>query len=94
MSLHYWLNNNYLKNIYEESIAEITESIFGLFLLLQTIEDETIQLEELKLYHEWPNLHNQTEWNNYKVCMPDNVKQYTNNNLSLINKPPNPDCGS
>jgi hypothetical protein len=26
--------------------------------------------------------------------MPDNVKQYTNNNLSLINKPPNPDCGS
>jgi FkbM family methyltransferase len=74
MSIHDWLNNNYLNQIYEESIAEITESIFGLFLLLQMIEDDSIEIEELKLYHEWPILHNQTEWDNYKICMPENVK--------------------
>ena len=28
------------------------------------IEDESIELEELKLYHEWPRLHNETEWLN------------------------------
>jgi len=71
-SIHSWLNNNYLNNLYQESISEITEEVFGLFLLLQMIEDDTIILEKLNLYHEWPNLHNQTEFNNYKVKMPKN----------------------
>jgi GR25 family glycosyltransferase involved in LPS biosynthesis len=88
MSIQNWLHINYLKKIYEESIAEITESIFGLFLLLQLIEDETIKLEELNLYHEWPKLHNQTEWNNYKVPFPNNIKNINNienNEIKEIN---------
>jgi GR25 family glycosyltransferase involved in LPS biosynthesis len=74
-SIHDSVNKNYLDNIYQESISEVTEEIFGLFLLLQMIEDETIQLKELKLNHEWPSLHNLTEWDNYKVRIPSNVLQ-------------------
>jgi FkbM family methyltransferase len=72
-SIHDIVNKNYFDNIYQESISEITEEIFGLFLLLQMIEDETIQLKELKLNHEWPSLHNLTEWDNYKVQMPSSL---------------------
>ena len=79
VSIKDWLHSNYLSKLYDTSIAEITEEIFGLFLLLQMIEDESIELEELKLYHEWPRLHNETEWLNYKVVMPENVKNITNN---------------
>ena len=74
-----WLHKNYINGLYSESMSEVTEEIFGLFLLLQIIEDETIELKELKLRHEWPNLHNQTEWLNYKVVMPENVRNITNN---------------
>ena len=87
-SIHSWLNNNYLNNLYPESISEITEEVFGLFLLLQMIEDDTIILEKLNLYHEWPNLHNQTEFNNYKVPMQNvinndqNVKMTNTINIS------------
>jgi len=79
VSIKDWLHSNYLDKLYDTSIAEITEVIFGLFLLLQMIEDESIELEELKLYHEWPRLHNETEWLNYKVVMPENVRNITNN---------------
>jgi FkbM family methyltransferase len=77
-SIHDDVHKNYLNNIYQESISEITEEILGLFLLLQMIEDETIILEELKLNHEWPALHNLTEWDNYKIQMPVNVLQKEN----------------
>lgn len=78
VSIKDWLHQNYVSNIYQESISEITEEIFGLFLLLQIIEDQNIQLEQLKLSHEWPNLHNQTEWENYKIQMPSNLKEIDN----------------
>jgi FkbM family methyltransferase len=61
-----WLHKNYINGIYSESMSEVTEEIFGLFLLLQMIENDNIQLEELKLHHEWPNLHNNTNFINYK----------------------------
>jgi FkbM family methyltransferase len=72
-SIHDDVDKNYLNNIYQESISEITEEIFGLFLLLQMIEDDNIKLEQLKLKHEWPSLHNLTEWDNYKIQMPTNI---------------------
>jgi hypothetical protein len=61
-----WLHTNYINGFYNKSISEITEDIFGLFLLLQMIEDDSIKLESLKLHHEWPNLHNNTNFINYK----------------------------
>ncbi len=61
-----WLHKNYINGLYSENMSEVTEEIFGLFLLLQIIEDETIELKELKLHHEWPNLHNNTSFINYK----------------------------
>ena len=75
-----WLHKNYINGLYSESISEVTEEIFGLFLLLQIIENDNIQLEELKLHHEWPNLHNQTEWINYKVRTPENIQSININN--------------
>jgi len=69
-----WLHSNYINGIYSESMSEVTEEIFGLFLLLQIIEDNNIQLDTLKLHHEWPNLHNETEWINYKVRMPEIIQ--------------------
>jgi len=65
-SIEDWLHSNYITGIYCESMSEVTEEIFGLFLLLQMIENDSIQLETLKLHHEWPNLHNETSFNNYK----------------------------
>lgn len=65
-SISDWLHINYVNGIYTESMSEVTEEIFGLFLLLQIIENDNIQLEELKLKHNWPNLHNETSFNNYK----------------------------
>jgi hypothetical protein len=47
-------------------MSEVTEEIFGLFLLLQMIENENIKVDVLKLNHEWPNLHNETTFINYK----------------------------
>jgi hypothetical protein len=73
-----WLHSNYINGIYIESMSEVTEEIFGLFLLLQIIENDDIQLEELKLHHEWPNLHNETEWINYKVRMPEIIQTNIN----------------
>lgn len=61
-----WLHAKYISGIYTESMSEVTEEIFGLFLLLQMMENDSIQLESLKLHHEWPNLHNETSFNNYK----------------------------
>jgi len=61
-----WLHTNYINGIYSESMSEITEEIFGLFLLLQMIENDSIKLEVLKLNHDWPNLHKETCFNNYK----------------------------
>jgi len=65
-SISDWLHVNYINGIYIESISEVTEELFGLFLLLQIIENDNIQVEELKLKHNWPNLHNETSFNNYK----------------------------
>ena len=83
-----WLHSNYINGIYIESMSEVTEEIFGLFLLLQIIENDDIQLQELKLHHEWPNLHNETEWINYKVRMPEiiqtNIKENMNLNIEEI----------
>ena len=78
-----WLHSNYINGIYIESMSEVTEEIFGLFLLLQIIENDDIQLEELKLHHEWPNLHNETEWINYKVRMPENMNLNIKENMNL-----------
>jgi GR25 family glycosyltransferase involved in LPS biosynthesis len=61
-----WLHNNYINGIYTESMSEVTEQIFGLFLLLQIIENKNIKLHPLKLEHEWPKLHNQVSFKNYK----------------------------
>jgi hypothetical protein len=61
-----WLHINYINGKYSESMSEVTEELFGLFLLLQIIENDNIQLEELKLKHNWPNLHNETSFENYK----------------------------
>jgi GR25 family glycosyltransferase involved in LPS biosynthesis len=65
-----WLHANYINGLYSESISEITEEIFGLFLLLQMIENDNIKLDTLKLHHEWPNLHNETNFNHYKETSP------------------------
>jgi GR25 family glycosyltransferase involved in LPS biosynthesis len=65
-SISDWLHVNYINGIYIESMSEVTEELFGLFLLLQIIENDNIELEELKLKHNWPNLHNETSFNNYK----------------------------
>jgi hypothetical protein len=65
-SISDWLHVNYINGAYIESMSEVTEEVFGLFLLLQIIENDNIQLEELKLKHNWPNLHNETSFNNYK----------------------------
>lgn len=82
-SISDWLHVNYINGIYTESMSEVTEEIFGLFLLLQIIENNSIQLEELKLKHNWPNLHNETSFNNYK----ENINYFPlstiiNNNLT------------
>jgi FkbM family methyltransferase len=61
-----WLHSNYITGVYIESASEVTEEIFGLFLLLQIIEGNNIELQILNLHHEWPNLHNETSFNNYK----------------------------
>lgn len=82
-SISDWLHINYINGIYNESMSEVTEEMFGLFLLLQIIEDKDIELEELKLKHNWPNLHNETSFNNYKanICyFPLNT--IINNNLT------------
>jgi hypothetical protein len=78
-----WLHSNYVDGVYSESIAETTEAIFGLFLLLQMIENENIQLHLLNLHHEWPKLHNETEFNNYKVRMPTNIPKL--NEIKMYN---------
>ena len=65
-----WLHANYINGLYSESMSEVTEEIFGLFLLLQMIENDSIKLDTLKLHHEWPNLHNETSFNNYKEQKP------------------------
>ncbi len=65
-SISDWLHINYINGFYKESMSEVSEEIFGLFLIIQIIENDNIQLEELKLKHNWPNLHNETEFNNYK----------------------------
>ena len=65
-SISGWLHVNYINGTFIESMSEVTEEVFGLFLLLQIIENDNIQLEELKLKHNWPNLHNETSFNNYK----------------------------
>ena len=82
-SISDWLHVNCINGIYTESMSEVTEEVFGLFLLLQIIENDKIELEELKLKHNWPNLHNETSFNNYK----DNIKYFSlssiiNNNLT------------
>ena len=65
-------------------MSEVTEEIFGLFLLLQIIENDSIKLDVLKLNHEWPNLHNETEWVDYKVRMPEIMKHQ--NELAILKK--------
>ena len=65
-SIRDWLHRNYITGIYNESMSETTEEIFGLFLLLQIIENDSIHMESLKLNHEWPKLHNATDFINYK----------------------------
>jgi GR25 family glycosyltransferase involved in LPS biosynthesis/SAM-dependent methyltransferase len=82
-SISDWLHVNYINGLYTESMSEVTEEIFGLFLLLQIIENDNIELEELKLRHNWPNLHNETLFNNYK----ENINYFSlstiiNNNLT------------
>ena len=77
------LHVNYVNGVYTESMSEVTEEVFGLFLLLQIIENDNIKLEELKLKHDWPHLHNETSFNNYK----DNghyfpLSSIVNNNLT------------
>ena len=37
-----WLHKNYINGLYPESMSEVSEGIFGLFLLLQMIENDTI----------------------------------------------------
>ena len=78
-----WLHKNYINGIYTESISEITEEIFGLFLLLQMIENDNIQLETLRLHHQWPNLHNETNFNHYKEpSVHFSLAQIVNNNCT------------
>ena len=77
------LHVNYVNGVYTESISEVTEEVFGLFLLLQVIENDNIKLEELKLKHDWPQLHNETSFNNYKNSghyFP--LRSIVNNNLT------------
>jgi FkbM family methyltransferase len=76
-----WLHTNYINGLYCESMSEVTEEIFGLFLLLQMIENESIELIHLKLCHEWPNLHNETAFNNYKEGKPHYSLDKIVNNL-------------
>jgi GR25 family glycosyltransferase involved in LPS biosynthesis len=71
-----WLHNNYINDIYTESMSEVTEEIFGLFLLLQIIENKNIELHPLKLEHEWPKLHNQVSFKNYKERYPKIIEKY------------------
>lgn len=90
-----WLHTNYINGIYSESMSEVTEEIFGLFLLLQMIENDNIQLDILKLHHEWPNLHNETEWINYKVRMPENIETYVmDSNIEKIKEKFNSECNN
>ena len=47
------------------------------------IENDNIKLEELKLKHDWPQLHNETSFNNYKNSghyFP--LRSIVNNNLT------------
>jgi GR25 family glycosyltransferase involved in LPS biosynthesis len=61
-----WLHANYISGLYTQSMSETTEELFGLFLLLQFIEDDSIQMELLKLHHNWEKLHFATNFINYK----------------------------
>jgi hypothetical protein len=60
-----WLHTTYINGHFDESMSETTEILFGLFLLLETLNQE-IHLEQLKLTHDWPSIHDQTEFINYK----------------------------
>ena len=68
-----WLHTNYMNDMYTESMSEVTEEIFGLFLLLQIIENKNIKLHPLKLEHQWPKLHNQVLFKNYKERFISNL---------------------
>lgn len=62
-----WIYVNCInKTLSPISNAEITEILFGIFLLIQMNEDSSITLHKLKLNHNWPNLHQETSFNNYK----------------------------
>ena len=61
-----WLHKNYINGYYFSPMSDFSEAIFGLFLLLERIQEPTIQFKPLKLKHDWPKLHNQTEFTNYK----------------------------
>jgi GR25 family glycosyltransferase involved in LPS biosynthesis/glycosyltransferase involved in cell wall biosynthesis len=59
------LHSMYINGRFNVSMSETTEILFGLFLLLETLNQE-IHLEQLKLTHNWPNIHDETEFINYK----------------------------
>jgi len=61
-----WLYINYMNKYYSSPMSDLSEAIFGLFLLLERIQNSQMGFLPMKLVHEWPKLHDQTEFNNYK----------------------------
>jgi len=61
-----WLHKNVENKYYKSDRASFTEKMFALFLYIEQMQNESIQLMEMDVHHVWPLLHNQTIWEHYK----------------------------
>jgi hypothetical protein len=61
-----WLHHNVENKYYRSDRASFTEKMFALFLYIEQMQNESIQLMEMDVHHVWPLLHNQTIWEDYK----------------------------
>jgi hypothetical protein len=61
-----WLHQNVENKYYRSDRASFTEKMFALFLYIEQMQNESIQLMEMDVHHIWPLLHNQTIWEDYK----------------------------
>jgi hypothetical protein len=49
------------------SNAEFAERIHGLFLVLEMVQQPTMKMMDMKIYHEWPLYHDQVVFKDYKA---------------------------
>lgn len=60
------LHSNMMKKYYYSDSASFTEKMVALFLYIEQMQNESIQLMEMDILHIWPSYHNQTICEHYK----------------------------